>query len=102
MEKTSKKDILDTLYEIVSNFDDLQEKVIKACLYLNKLEKEEELYHKMDMPDIFSGIFESLYFEKELLLKEKQYFEFKMELVDISEVNNLIDYYQKLIQEDSI
>lgn len=86
--------LLEALYVKANTFDDSYTELIDVCLNLNKLDKEEEIYLKMGIPDIIENVLKSLDYDRSLLLEKKEKLEAKMNEINIDEVMELIEMYQ--------
>lgn len=78
--------ILEILYDHISSYDDVSEKLISLCVKLNALEKERETYSKMNMNEIFNGTINSVIEEEEKLLNQKYELECQLANYDMEEI----------------
>jgi hypothetical protein len=93
--KENVEQTLHSLYRSVEDYDDLQEELINICVNLLKLETEENIYSKMNIPEIFINVKKSIDYEQFNLLRQKEKIELKLSLIKIESILIKIEKCEK-------
>lgn len=95
MQKKQAERALSTLYLKVEYLDDLQERIVDISIKLDKLEKEINLYEKLDMGETLEEYIHSTNMEYKGLRLERTILEDKMNEICLDETLRLIAEYEE-------